>query len=113
MGTRVAKRTPYRSVAPRGGWAFGRLGNRRALNQKEKGLHDAATQERGMNIMSKTILITGANRGIGRARAEETLGRGAKRASCRPNISYLIQGGEITDVNRHGTIVNPPGDRIP
>jgi NAD(P)-dependent dehydrogenase (short-subunit alcohol dehydrogenase family) len=32
-----------------------------------------------MNIESKTILITGANRGIGRALVEEALRRGAKR----------------------------------
>jgi NAD(P)-dependent dehydrogenase (short-subunit alcohol dehydrogenase family) len=32
-----------------------------------------------MNITNKTILITGANRGIGRALVEEALSRGAKR----------------------------------
>src|SRR3979411_1938353 len=32
-----------------------------------------------MNIKNKTILITGANRGIGRALLEEALNRGAKR----------------------------------
>ena len=32
-----------------------------------------------MNIESKTILITGANRGVDRALVEETLNRGAKR----------------------------------
>ena len=32
-----------------------------------------------MNIKNKTILITGANRGIGRALVDETLSRGAKR----------------------------------
>ena len=36
-------------------------------------------KENGMNIENKTLLVTGANRGIGRALVNEALRRGAKK----------------------------------
>jgi NAD(P)-dependent dehydrogenase (short-subunit alcohol dehydrogenase family) len=52
-----------------------------------------------MNIQSKTILITGANRGIGRALVEEALKRGAKRIyACTRSGKLEIADKRVTPV---------------
>jgi NAD(P)-dependent dehydrogenase (short-subunit alcohol dehydrogenase family) len=51
-----------------------------------------------MNIAGKTILVTGANRGLGRALVDEALRRGAKRvyAGTRQPLAHL--DGRVTPV---------------
>jgi NAD(P)-dependent dehydrogenase (short-subunit alcohol dehydrogenase family) len=49
-----------------------------------------------MKIENKTILITGANRGIGRALVEEALRRGAKRVYAGTRQSFAHSDGRVT-----------------
>jgi NAD(P)-dependent dehydrogenase (short-subunit alcohol dehydrogenase family) len=49
-----------------------------------------------MNITNKTVLITGANRGIGRALVEEALRRGAKRVYAATRRPLRIDDSRVT-----------------
>jgi NAD(P)-dependent dehydrogenase (short-subunit alcohol dehydrogenase family) len=49
-----------------------------------------------MNIENQTLLITGANRGIGRALLEEALKRGAKRVYAATRQPFTHSDGRVT-----------------
>ena len=50
----------------------------------------------GMNVANKTVLITGANRGIGRALADEALKRGARRVYAATRVPMQIADERVT-----------------
>ena len=50
----------------------------------------------GMNVINRTVLITGANRGIGRALVNEALKRGAKRVFAASRIPLQIADERVT-----------------
>ena len=54
----------------------------------------------GLNITNRTILITGANRGIGRALVNEALKRGAKRVYAASRVPLQIADERVTTIYR-------------
>src|SRR5262249_47856287 len=58
----------------------------------------AARKEKCMRIAEKTIFITGANRGIGRALVTEALRRGAKRVYAGTRGAMGADDGRVTPV---------------
>jgi NAD(P)-dependent dehydrogenase (short-subunit alcohol dehydrogenase family) len=59
-----------------------------------------------MKITGRTILVTGANRGIGRALIEEALRRGAKRVYAGTRKSFTHSDGRVTPITLDVTSVS-------
>lgn len=66
-----------------------------------------------MNIANKSALITGANRGIGRALVDEALRRGAKRVYAAARSQFQHADKRVTplvlDVTDTGQIAHAAG----
>ena len=73
--------------------ATNKLANENEMN------NDIRQKEGNMNIENKTILITGANRGIGRALVDEALRRGVKKVYAGTRNALEIADKRVTPVS--------------
>src|SRR5260221_9535875 len=86
------RRIPVRGDSRESGWSIS-VGRQQAARNPQEHDRTGATD---MTIADKTVLVTGANRGIGQALVTEALSRGAKRVYAGTREPLVHPDGRVT-----------------
>src|SRR6516165_10429818 len=90
---------PHLSLPPLRGSALNIAHGHQRMGHRERNEQRHSTKGDDMNMENKTILITGANRGIGRALVDEALRRGAKKVYAGTRSELRIADQRVTPLS--------------
>ena len=93
------RRRPVRGDSRESGWSISVGRQTSGAEPQEHGRTGVAD----MTIADKTVLVTGANRGIGQELVEEALARGAKRVYAGTRQPMAHPDGRVTPLTLDGT----------